>query len=228
MTLAYKYRQRLTYAQDLIWEHEHIPKTKHVYLRWCCTEKVKAVVISFRIWNLANTRSFEQISSYGCPRYPPTLVKLDLNKFTKTTALWYQGEHKEYKLLRTSWTQTTNIHEQLCTITQLGQCFKIISSAEYHQNSNRPASENDWIMNWPSIHLIQPPTFSPSTVSGKKRLVGGGGKTDVYRLFYLSLTLISHTNVMKCTSDFALSFNIFYFIIIVFLVIQLSTSFARK
>lgn len=59
------------------------------YLWWCCTEKIEAMVISFRIWNLANTRSLQQISSDSCSRYPPTFVKLDLNKFPKTT-VWMQ------------------------------------------------------------------------------------------------------------------------------------------
>lgn len=45
------------------------------------------MIVSFRIWDLTYSRPFKQISSDGCSRYSPTLVKLDLNKFTKATAI---------------------------------------------------------------------------------------------------------------------------------------------
>lgn len=64
------------------------------YLSGCWTQKIKAMVVPFRVWNLANTRPLEQVSSYSCPRNSPTLVKLYLNKFTKSTTVWYHDQYK--------------------------------------------------------------------------------------------------------------------------------------
>lgn len=53
--------------------------------RWCCTEHVETMVISFWVGNLANTWSFKKVSPDRSPRYLSMLVELDLYKFTKTT-----------------------------------------------------------------------------------------------------------------------------------------------
>lgn len=56
-----------------------------MYLRWCGTKEIKAMVISFWGINLANARSFQQVSSDSSSRDPSSLVKLDLNKLAKAT-----------------------------------------------------------------------------------------------------------------------------------------------
>lgn len=62
------------------------------YLLWCSTKKIEAVVVAFRIINLANPRPLQKVSSDGCSRDSTTLIKLDLNKFSKTAASLIQGE----------------------------------------------------------------------------------------------------------------------------------------
>lgn len=63
-------------------------QTKRQYLRRCSTKKIKTMIVSFRIWYLANTGSLQQVSSNGCSRYSPTFIKLNFNKFTKAAAQW--------------------------------------------------------------------------------------------------------------------------------------------
>lgn len=57
-------------------------------LRWCSTKHVETMVISLRIRHLANTRSLKQISSDSSSGNPSILVKLNLHKLTKTTAVF--------------------------------------------------------------------------------------------------------------------------------------------
>jgi hypothetical protein len=64
------------------------------YLRRRSTEKVETVIITLWIWDLANTRFLEKISSNSCTGYSSILIKLNLNKFSKTAA----GKKKQKKI----------------------------------------------------------------------------------------------------------------------------------
>jgi len=69
-----------------------IPSLKQInikgscYLCRCSTEHVETMIIPLRIWQLANTWSFQQISSDSSTRNSSFLIKLNLHKLTKTTA----------------------------------------------------------------------------------------------------------------------------------------------
>jgi len=62
------------------------------YLRRCSTEHIETVIVPLWIWHLANTWSFQQISSDSSPRNSSTLIKLNLHKLTKTTVVtkWHK------------------------------------------------------------------------------------------------------------------------------------------
>jgi hypothetical protein len=55
------------------------------HLWWCCAEHVKTMVVSLRVRDLANTWSFKKVSTNCSSRYLPILIKLYLNKLSKST-----------------------------------------------------------------------------------------------------------------------------------------------
>lgn len=55
------------------------------YLWWCRTKHIEAMIVPFRVWNLANTRPFKKVCTNCSSRNLSILIKLDLYEFTKTT-----------------------------------------------------------------------------------------------------------------------------------------------
>lgn len=76
----------LKYYKSLV-KKRHGWTGKGQHLRWASTNHVETMVISLWFRYLTDTRSLEKISSDSSSWYPPLLIKLDLDKFTKATAV---------------------------------------------------------------------------------------------------------------------------------------------
>ena len=71
-------------------------KMSHNYLSGC-TQLVKAVIISFRVCNLNNTRSLQKVGPNGSTRYSTIHIKLNLNKLAKATSKVEENKQTQVK-----------------------------------------------------------------------------------------------------------------------------------